>query len=280
VSSEQSLLPGAPILRWAGSKRALVDRISGYWRPEYYRYVEPFAGSCALFFRLAPNKALLADKNHHLMELYQVLREDPDRLYRYVSQLKVGAEAYYRIRRRDPRSMSRVERAARFLYLNRFCFNGIYRTNREGRFNVPYSEQTAGGIPSLDHFCHCALLLRDVELRSWDFGTTLRYVRSGDFVYLDPPYAVKVRRVFREYGPRPFGSHDLERLSDHLVKLDERGAIFVVSYADCKEIRECARRWRVVRVAVKRNVAGFVGARRKAYEVLVTNGPLESKECR
>lgn len=113
--------------------------------------------------------------------------------------------------------------------------------------------------------------LRKAEFRDWDFGTTLRYVRAGDFVYLDPPYMVDSRRIFNEYGKKPFTPKDLCRLKCHLEKIDERGASFVVSYADCKEARNLGEDWRLKRMRVRRHIAGFSDARRSAYEVLITN---------
>ncbi|MCI0723687.1 MAG: Dam family site-specific DNA-(adenine-N6)-methyltransferase [Acidobacteria bacterium] len=269
----QSIQPGGckPILRWAGSKRQVISKIAQYWRSSCARYIEPFAGSCSLFFHLAPQQSLLADINEELIEMYEVLREDPDRLYETVASVRPSKSTFYRIRNLRPAALSRLGRAARFVYLNRYCFNGIYRTDGQGRFNVPYSPRRTGPLPSIEHFRACARLLEHARLHSWDFGMTLRYAMPGDFIYLDPPYAVRSRRMFRQYGPRTFDSQDLGRLFSHLRKIHARGAIFVLSYADCKEIRELRPLWRTYRIAVKRNVAGFVGARRTAYEMLVTN---------
>jgi len=266
-----------PVLRWAGSKRKLIPRLSAFWNDKMYsRYVEPFAGSCSLFFALAPECAMLADKNPELIEAYEVLRDRADELYREVASRSSSSDAYYRIRGLRPQRMSSLKRAARFIYLNRHCFNGIYRTNRDGHFNVPYATSRAGALPTLEDFRACASQLSKAQLRNWDFGTTLRYVRANDFVYLDPPYAVTSRRVFRAYGPRDFQIGDLERLFGHLERIEKLGAKFLLSYADCKEVRFLARHWETSRVAVRRNIAGFVASRRRAYEVLVTNMQMAS----
>ncbi|MCH7687660.1 MAG: DNA adenine methylase, partial [Planctomycetes bacterium] len=154
---------------------------------------------------------------------------------------------------------------------NRNCFNGIYRTNQSGEFNVPFATSRVGAFVTRDELIEAGKSLQRATLRSWDFGTTLRYVREGDFVYLDPPYAVESRRVFREYGARPFCSNDLCRLGEHLTKIDNRNAAFLVSYADCREARALAENWFSYRMRVRRHVAGFTGARKAAYEVLITN---------
>jgi DNA adenine methylase len=261
----------APFLRWAGSKRKLLSRLAAYWRPTYRRYVEPFAGCAALFFRIQPKQAVLADLNADLMEVYEQMRDSPERLHRAVSRIPSGEKDYYRIRGQDSTRLSKLRRAVRFVYLNRYCFNGIYRTNLTGAFNVPFGAHKSGSIPSVEHFRCCAELLATTTLRACDFGFVLRDTREGDFVYIDPPYAVESRRVFREFGPREFTKADLQRLADHLHQMHNRGVHFLVSYADCAESRRILKRWSPTRIRVKRHVAGFTGSRRTAYELLATN---------
>jgi DNA adenine methylase len=265
----------ATFLRWAGCKRKLLPRLSSYWSSEFTRYVEPFAGSSSLFFKLEPPNALLADKNADLIEVYCVLRDNPGELHARVSSLRKSKERYYKLRALDPRKLSRIDRAVRFLYLNRYCFNGIYRTNLNGQFNVPYAPSGTGGIPALEQFLACSRLLNTAMLHAWDFGTTLRHVGEGDFVYIDPPYAVESRRVFVEYGPRWFSRQDLARLAEHLKKIDRRGATFLVSYAECREARALAKGWHMIKLAVQRNIAGFHDDRRRAYELTISNKPLK-----
>lgn len=209
-----------PFLRWAGSKRKQISRLIQFWRDDHLRYVEPFAGSACLFFAIQPSKAILADKNLQLIETYEVVRQNPQKVYDGVVALPRTKAVYYAQRSRDPRCLSAIERTIRFVYLNRNCFNGIYRTNTQGLFNVPFATSRAGAFVSRDEFVAAARVLNNVELRAWDFGRTLRYVQKGDFVYMDPPYAVAARRVFKEYGSNPFAACDLTRLAEHLVKID------------------------------------------------------------
>jgi DNA adenine methylase len=272
-SASQQRIPDAitPILRWAGSKRKILPVLAQFWRPHHQRYVEPFAGSAALFFRLHPNKALLGDINIDLIDAYNVIRERPDDVHRAVSRIERSAKQYYKIRDEHTNRLKAFGRAVRFVYLNRYCFNGIYRTNQEGKFNVPYARTKPGVIPPIDHFRRSANLLRNATLRAGDFGVVLSAVRKNDFVYLDPPYAVDSRRIFRQYDRREFSKRDLQRLAEHLVNIDRLGATFVVSYADCREAREVFDTWAVRRIRVRRNIAGFVSARRMATELLVTN---------
>ncbi len=263
-----------PFLRWAGSKRKQIPRLREFWSANYDRYVEPFAGSACFFFSLCPKKALLADKNADLIETFQLVRDDPNRVYDRVVAIPRTKERYYFERALNPAKLTPIQRAARFIYLNRNCFNGIYRTNLSGQFNVPFASSKVGAFITRDEFIETSKSLQCATLRSWDFGTTLRYVHDGDFVYLDPPYAVESRRVFREYGERPFCANDLSRLEEHLVKINQRGAAFVVSYADCREARSLAVNWNSCRMRVRRHIAGFADARRTAYELLISNVPI------
>lgn len=266
-----------PIFRWAGSKRKVLPLLASHWRPSFRRYVEPFAGSAALFFRVQPDKALLGDINEGLIEAYEVIRDRPDDVHEAVSRIRRGKASYYKVRGQNPRKMAAFGRAVRFVYLNRYCFNGIFRTNTNGQFNVPYAHIKPGIIPPIEDFRKCAALLQRASLRCGDFGAVVSSVRCGDFVYLDPPYAVESRRVFREYDRREFTKRDLERLGDHLNTIHRKNATFVVSYADCAEAREVFQQWSCRRIRVRRHIAGFASSRRTAFELLVTNHETESE---
>jgi DNA adenine methylase len=260
-----------PFLRWAGSKRKQIPRLRAYWRGDHARYVEPFAGSACFFLALAPDSALLSDKNADLIEAFRVARAKPQQVYDGVAAIPRTATKYYAMRKLSPASLGQLERAIRFIYLNRNCFNGIYRTNGDGQFNVPFATSRAGEFVTRDEFFEAAKLLKRATLQGCDFGRTLMAVRKDDFVYLDPPYAVESRRVFREYGAKSFSKVDLTRFKRHLHRIDSRGATFLVSYADCKEGREMAKPWNVTRMRVRRNVAGFTRSRRSGYELLISN---------
>lgn len=260
-----------PFLRWAGSKRLHVPFLSRFWSGSFTRYVEPFAGSAALFFALDPPDALLGDLNSELIQTLRAVAKFPARVSSALQRLPRGESNYYRIRGRETQHLSRASRAARFIYLNRFCFNGIFRTNTNGAFNVPYGAPKNDNVPTLLQLKACGERLRRATIIHADFRTTLARVGAGDLVYLDPPYAVGNRRVFIEYGKSVFNSEDLSELGELLVEIEKRGAHFVVSYADCGEARETFSRWSQRRIPVRRNIAGFVGARRKHYELYASN---------
>jgi DNA adenine methylase len=237
--------------------------------------VEPFAGSACLFFELAPGRAVLGDSNKELIEVYRVVSDEPERLYRRLRRIRRDLPTYLRWRLLNPKSLDRETRALRFLYLNRNCFNGIYRTNANGDFNVPMGTRQ-GAYISKEDLLNCSMLLRRTTLITGDFTKTLERVSAGDFVYLDPPYAVGSRRIFTEYGKKTFVTSDISRLSDSLAAIVKRDADFLVSYADCSEARMLGLKCHSVRLPIRRHVAGFAGDRRESYEWLISNRPIKN----
>jgi DNA adenine methylase len=259
-----------PLVRWAGSKRPQLPRLRTFWSESHTGYVEPFAGSACLFFAIAPLAAVLGDANRELIDFYKVVRHKPERLYRRLCRIRRDAATYQKWRSIDPHSLDHETRALRFIYLNRNCFNGIYRTNLDGKFNVPMGKEQ-GAYLSKAELMRCSELLQRASLVTGDFEKTVSHVKAGNFVYLDPPYAVGSRRVFREYGKQTFSTADISRFSKCLSEIREIGADFLVSYADCREARAIAVQWNAIRLPIRRNIAGFAGARKNAYEWLITN---------
>jgi DNA adenine methylase len=270
VDSEVSSLGCRPLLRWAGSKLKLLPTLSEFWRGDHKRYIEPFAGSACLYFHLAPESAILGDNNAELIELYEVVREQPSVIAARLAAIERDAPTYYAWRAQDPARLDRTSRAVRFLYLNRHCFNGIYRTNRAGKFNVPFGSKLGEPLTGSD-IESCARRLLGAELVAGDFERTVSRARAGDLVYMDPPFAMAKKRNRGEYGSAAFGCDDIDRLNDALFALDALGAHFVVSYGDCLESRMLAKNWHHRRVRVRRHVAGFASQRKSAYELIIHN---------
>ena len=260
-----------PFLRWAGSKRKILPRLKPFWTEEHERYVEPFAGSASLFFAIGPRRAILGDLNRDLISTYSTIQNDPQGVATALTVWNTDKDTYYRVRDEMRDLQDPVARAARFIYLNRLCFNGLYRTNRNGHFNVPYGAKGAGRLPDAGVLEAVSRCLRGVTLVAKDFSEVLGMVGPGDFVYMDPPYRVASRRVFREYQAGEFSSVDLSRLRSWLGKLDDQGIDFIVSYADSKEGRSLGEGFNSKRVRVRRNIAGFAKHRRIAYEWMISN---------
>ncbi len=265
-----------PLLRWAGSKQQLVADLASYWNGDSGRYVEPFAGSARLFFRLKPKEAVLGDINAELVSTYCEVRDNPTEVYRALNGMKNSSEMYYEVRGQDPENLESAERASRFIYLNRFCFNGLYRTNQKGAFNVPYGGERSGRLPTLEELESIGALLKRATIVCADFSETINGVAPNDFVYLDPPFSVSERRVFRQYDSADFVSADLDRLRISLEELDKKGTRFLLSYDYSEEGEKLAEGFQRREVRTRRNIAGFAGSRRTASELLISNSAIQA----
>jgi len=262
----------APFLRWAGSKRRLLPVLQTFWTKKHTRYVEPFAGSACLFFALKPPKAILGDLNPELIATYIEVKYRIGAVLKELKRLKPeDKDEYKRLRSLDTSKMKPHARAARFIYLNRYCFNGIYRTNLLGQFNVPYSGVRCGSVPSDDVFERCSHRLKTARFMRGDFERVLAQAQKGDLVYMDPPFAVRARRVFREYDPSTFTHADITRLRSWMERLNAKRINFVVSYAESDEADVLRKHFSYETVSVRRNIAGFTGSRILTNELLISN---------
>lgn len=264
-------------LRWAGSKRQLLRSLRGHWPGNGSRYIEPFAGSACLFFHLEPEEAILGDLNDELICTLRAVQRDVGLVLQCLRRLPKGKSGYYAVRAMNARLLSDSELAARLIYLNHYCFNGLYRTNREGGFNVPYGPPKSGAGVDEELVINASRVLGNAKIISGDFENTTARARAGDFIYLDPPFIVRTRRLFSEYIPGSFSRSDLDRLALCLRTLDDKGATFLVSYADSPEARKLLAPWSKRRLWTRRNIAGFVGNRRGAYELIATNRRLSGE---
>jgi DNA adenine methylase Dam len=155
----------APFLRWAGSKRKLLPHLAPYWGSSYTRYVEPFMGSASLFYAANPSAAILSDINHELVNAFVSVRDHPRAVHNRLIIIPKGKRSYKKLRKLDLASLDPLDRAARFIFLNRYCFNGIYRTNNNGTFNVPYAQAGTGNLPTWDVFWAAARPLTDETVK-------------------------------------------------------------------------------------------------------------------
>src|SRR5713101_2332970 len=260
-----------PFLRWAGSKRQLLPVLSALVDSASRRYIEPFAGSACLFFRLGPKRAVLGDINRELILTYEQIKNDVSEVADELHQLRKCKAVYLKLRSANPSSLSPAARGARFIFLNRCCFNGLYRTNRSGEFNVPYGGERSGELPTRDILQECSLALQAAQLVCGDFEAVLKNVKAGDFVYLDPPFSVKARRVFNEYDASVFTGEQLCRLRGWMQTFANRRISFLVSYAVSDEATFLSNGFKSKEVTVRRNIAGFSKNRSQSKELLIWN---------
>lgn len=258
-------------LRWAGSKRQLIPILSKFWNNDYKRYVEPFVGSACLFFNLSPQKALLSDINKELINTYKQIALDANAVLRELKKLKKTKDDYYRIRKLQPANLEPNKRAARFIYLNRYCFNGLYRTNSKGEFNVPYCGDERGIMPQDEIFILASQLLKNAELCANSYEETLKKVKVGDFVYMDPPFSVKAKEMFNEYDASKFSLKDIRNLRTWMLKLDRLGVAFLVSYAESEEADLLKKGFYWNTASVRRSIAGFTTSRKRVNEIMISN---------
>jgi DNA adenine methylase len=227
-----------PFLKWAGGKRWLTRSVEFIAPAKYTRYIEPFLGGGSIFFFLAPDEGVINDRNKDLMNLYRVLRDHPLGMQEMIQwhQSKHSDEHYYRVRAENPQD--KLERAARFLYLNRACWNGLYRVNRFGQFNVPKGTKSKVFFES-DNFLEASKLLKKMKLRSTDFEKIVDGALNEDFVFIDPPYTVKHNlNGFVRYNERMFSWEDQVRLAASVRRAVARGCKVAVTNADHESIRD------------------------------------------
>ncbi|WP_441280812.1 DNA adenine methylase [Tardiphaga sp. 862_B3_N1_1] len=262
-----------PLLRWAGSKRQMLGPLREMLPREDSIYIEPFCGSAALFFDQRPKRAVLSDINADLINFYAACKSRPRQVFRLSGQLKRTKAEYLKIRKHSPAERSKIARAAYFYYLNRNCFNGLYRTNRQGMFNVPFSASRTGRMLSEEEFLSACAALKSARVVSCDFERLIKEnLEPEAFFFLDPPYAVKHRQPFTDYNSQAFGESDLQRLLVCLKAIDDVGAKFAITYdSSVSEKFMLRKRWRQSEIIVRRNIAGFADARRNASEILTTN---------
>jgi DNA adenine methylase len=259
-------------LRWAGSKTKLLPELRKYWDVNPgTRYFEPFMGSAALFFTLKPSQAILSDINQDLVLTFSQIRDNVEDVYSIVKDYPISREFYNSLRLIDSSILDPPFRAARFIYLNRNCYNGLYRTNMQGKFNVPFSNNRNGKLPTKEVFLYFSNLLKDVVVINSNFDSALQNIQPNDFIYLDPPYAVENAKIFSQYSKNTFGVGDLKKLSSILENINNNNARFVLSYADSREIDDIKNNWNFKYVNTFRNIAGFTSSRKIEKEVIISN---------
>jgi DNA adenine methylase len=261
-----------PFLRWAGAKRAHLTDLLKLTPSVFKTYYEPFAGSASLFFRLAPSRAVLGDTIAPLMATYAAVRDNPRDVEAVIAGWEISPENFAAIRALSP--ADNVIAAARFIYLNKTCFNGLYRVNSTGGFNVPYGRPKTSTILPANRLSRCAAILGGaVELRVADFEATSAPAASGDFVFFDPPYVTSHRENgFIDYNEKLFSWHDQERLADAAYRLAGRGVEVLVANADHLSIRQLYSNSTIHVVARHSTLAGSAKHRRGITELLIQVG--------
>jgi len=272
-----NLQQAGPFLRWAGSKRWLVSEIVARTPRTFGTYFEPFLGSGAAFFALRPqNGAILSDAIPGLIQCYESVRDDPDQVFDGLSGWAVDRETYYRVR--SLISEDKFQKAAQFIYLNKTAFNGLYRVNQSGAFNVPFGRPKNSRITTREELGAASASLMSADLRAGDFETMLLEAKARDLIYLDPPYVAGHRmNGFVDYNSRLFRWEDQVRLRNVFERLDALGAFVILSNASHSSVAELYRGYPFQVHSRYSSMAASMASRGVSTELLVIGKTLERK---
>jgi len=271
-----------PFVKWVGGKRQLLQqfRDMGLYPPDDFdpdsnTYFEPFVGGGAVFFDLLPRKAELSDLNNELVTTYNVIKNDVDALIKSLKKHKYEKEYYLEVRAKDPKTLSDIDVASRFIFLNRTCFNGMYRVNSQGGFNVPFGKYTNPIICDEENLRKVSKALQKVTIKNQDYKAVLKKAKKGDYVYFDPPYyPVSKTASFTSYTKDAFLDKEQMELRDTFVELHKRGCYVMLSNSDTPFINKIysdIKGVKVSKVAAGRAINSNATKRGKISEVLVTN---------
>lgn len=267
-----SLMPRErSFLKWAGGKTRYAQTLVSL-APEYSgRYREPFLGSGAVFFELAPSTAVLSDANAELVTCFEAVAQDPHRIMRLLDKMPNTPEDFERVRRQHPGNLSREERAARVIYLNKTSFRGLWRVNRRGEFNTPYGAYNRPYY-NRETLLRAAKALTAAEFKTCDFEAALDDAEPGDWVYLDPPYVpLGGWADFKRYTPDQFGEYDHERLCEAMVRASRRGVFVTLTNSDTDFVSNLfGSHFRTFRLATRRDI-NLQSAKRGSWDLVMTN---------
>ncbi len=281
------MLKAKPFVKWAGGKRSIIDKLVSLVPEDFKTYYEPFVGGGAMLYELQPKKAVINDYNTELMNVYECIK-DENKFANMCSELNKhetnhSEEYYYEIRDldRDKKRFNKLadyKRAARTIYLNKACFNGLYRVNSKNEFNVPSGKKVKVNTydgPNLG-IIHCLLNFYDIKLLSTDFEEAVKNAKKGDFIYFDPPYDSDTS-TFNSYTENGFGKDEQKRLSEVFKDLDKRGCYVMLSNYNTKLIKELYKGFNFNYVEAQRNIGASSKNRGKVEEVIITNYKKEEK---
>ena len=271
-----------PFVKWVGGKRQLLKqfRLMNLYPPEKFdirhgRYFEPFVGGGAVFFDLLPETAFLSDLNNELVTTYNVIKSDVENLIKLLKKHKLDKEYFLKMRSQNPEKLSALKVASRFIFLNRTCFNGMYRVNSKGGFNVPFGKYTNPLICDEVNLRKASKALKNVDIKRQDYKEVLKEAKKGDFIYFDPPYyPVSKTASFTSYTSEAFLEKEQTELRNTFVELHKRGCFVMLSNSDTPFINTIysePRGLRITKVEAGRAINSDATKRGKITEVLVTN---------
>ncbi len=265
-----------PVIKWVGGKRQLIKDLTNFLPPKYDRYFEPFIGGGALFFSLKHHNSFISDYNSELTNLYNVIKNNTDELIKDLKKHTNTEEYYYKLRALDReetkyKRLSNIQKASRFIYLNKTGFNGLYRVNQSGQHNVPYGKYKNPNWIDEENLIACSILLEETEIQTGDFEVIKPYIKAGDFVYFDPPYVPLNTTSFTSYTDKGFDTEMQERLKKLCDYINSIGAYFMLSNSYTDYILELYKDYNIKTVMANRAVNCKASGRGKIKEVVIIN---------
>jgi len=266
-----------PFLKWAGGKRSLLVQFDACFPKQFNKYIEPFVGGGSVFFYLLPEKAILMDNNDELINCYLVIQNNIEELISSLKRHRYEKKYYYKIRNvdRNPEEFSQwtnIERAARTIYLNKCCYNGLYRVNSKGEFNVPFGLQKNPNFCDERNLSAVHQLLKNVKILKSSFEKCLDFAEENDFVYFDPPYQpLSETANFTSYTKEGFTQEAQIQLSEVFRELDRKGCKIMLSNSYNKLILDLYQKFRIITVNAKRAINSIASKRGEIKEVLIVN---------
>ena len=263
-----------PILKWAGGKTQMLPDLLPKVPTSYGRYIEPFFGGGALFFSLCPEKAIIADSNPELINLYRQVADNVESVIFYLKQYENTSEIFYSVRSLDWEQLSKPEAAARTLFLNRTCYNGLYRVNKKGQFNVPYGKYKNPKICDTEALYAASSALKKAEIICGDYSLVLEhYAQPGDFIFLDPPYLpISEYSDFKRYTKEQFYEEDHVELAKEVIRLHEKGCHILLTNSNHPLVHELYAPFKIDIIQTKRHIS-CRGNTRKGEDIIVTIPP-------
>lgn len=263
-----------PFLKWAGGKRWFVRQYDHLIPERFNRYIEPFLGSGAMFFHVRPERAVLGDSNRDLIDTYKGIKQYPGEVAKILRKHQRLHNDHYYYRMRDSASRSLAGAAARLIYLNRTCWNGLYRVNKEGQFNVPIGTKSSI-VREEDDFAAVSRILRKAKLTYGDFEVVVNKTEEGDFLFVDPPYTVSHNQnAFIKYNEKLFSWKDQMRLAEALVRAKKRGVMILATNACHKSVIKLYGSGFTQEKASRMSVIAGSNESRKQYKELVISANL------
>lgn len=259
-----------PILKWAGGKRQLLPHLNKIIPKKFKNYIEPFIGGGAFFFNLNLKNSIIADTNWELINLYSEIAKNPKQIIKRLKEFKNTKNFFYKIRKQNP--SSNLDRACRTIYLNKTCFNGLYRVNKNGDFNVPFAGNKNTSFVDEENLFRASTLLKKTKILNLSYDLVLKkYTKNNDLIFLDPPYLpISKYSDFKRYTKEQFYFEDHIKLAKLFNELHNKGCKLILTNSNSPKVIKLYKKFNILEVKTRRNI-NSKGNKRFGSDLIITN---------